>query len=68
MSILATRLPRRALVALVAVAAAAALLATLAAPASAGYWDCATTPSGKKVDCIWVPDDLLSPSRDLDIG
>jgi ABC-type sugar transport system substrate-binding protein len=69
MSILATRLPRWALLTLAALAAAAALLATSAAPASAqARYECFSNGNGG-YECIWIPSDLDPGGiRDLDIG
>jgi hypothetical protein len=73
MSILATRLARRALVALAALAAAVALLAASPAPASADYeWNCYPVSQAYWV-CYWEPYGSRSildgvGNRDLDIG
>jgi len=66
MSILATRLLRRALLVLAALGAATAFVVTSASPASAGRWECFWHPYG--LDCIWVDIDDPGPIRDLDIG
>ncbi len=74
MSILATRLPKRALIALAALAAAVTLLGTSAAPASAGVvceWRIIKYGPGIEVwgeVCRYVPDlQETVPNRDLDI-
>jgi hypothetical protein len=73
MSILATRLPKRALIALTALAAAVTLLGTSAAPASAGVvCEYKIIKYGPGIEewgevCRYVPDETEG-NRDLDIS